>query len=433
MSGISIKPQNLPEKLVWYYILSTYPVYFLGAHFVLTPLLASFLVVYLIFKWWNQTEETPLAEKITISPSVWVWLLTMLVIEFALIVGHLNFDLGIFTLIKSSQIWYRSWALFALFPLVGHLNIRPQLIYRAVCILCLQSLIMVLIGITADVIGIPNIAYISPLKATGGMPIQYEVKIFHGIKERLVLFAVWPTFLALLGSIYFCFAVQETDKKLRFIGILSSVFMIISSQSRTVTVGLPLIIAAVWFLTNIYKPWVQLATAFMSFVVGLFAQALIDFIKNFKEQFDKFRAGSSKIRAIIYRMTLERWWHEAPIWGFGIRDETPAITVHLPLGTHNTWFGALYSYGLVGCVALAVAFLWSFIDLLIKAQTSDVAKVGLSMILILLLGSLADNLEFFTYLYWPGLIILGIAFKENPSQCLTDLSQNTEDNPQYNG
>src|SRR4028118_1634172 len=98
MSGISIKPQNLPEKLVWYYILSTYPVYFLGAHFVLTPLLASFLVVYLIFKWWNQTEETPLAEKITISPSVWVWLLTMLVIEFALIVGHLNFELGIPTL-----------------------------------------------------------------------------------------------------------------------------------------------------------------------------------------------------------------------------------------------------------------------------------------------------------------------------------------------
>ena len=432
MSGISIKPQNLPEKLVWYYIISTYPVYFLGAHFVLTPLLASFLVVYLILKWWNQTEETPLAEKITISPSVWVWLLAMLVIEFALIVGHLNFDLGIPTLIKSSQIWYRSWALFALFPLAGHLNIRPQLIYRAVCILCLQSLIMVLIGTITNFIGIPNITYISPLKATGGMPIQYEAKIFHGIQERLVLFAIWPTFLALLGSMYFCFSLQEIDKKWRFIGILSSILMIITSQSRTATVGLPLIIAAVWFLTNIYKPWVQLATAFMSFWIGVFAQALIDFIKNFKEEFDNFRAGSSKIRAIIYRMTLERWWHEAPIWGFGIRDETPAITVHLPLGTHNTWFGALYSYGLVGCVALAVAFLWSFIDLLIKAQTSDVAKVGLSIILVLLLGSLADNLEFFTYLYWPGLIILGIAFKENPSQCLTDLSQNIQDNPQYN-
>ncbi|MBD0328077.1 MAG: O-antigen ligase family protein, partial [Pyrinomonadaceae bacterium] len=407
MSGIYIKPQNLPEKLVWYYIIGTYPIYLLGAQFVLAPILVSFLIFYLLLKWWNQTEETPISEKITISLSVWVWVIAVLVIEFALIVAHINFNLGTFTLIKSSLLWYRTWGLFALFPLVGHLNIRPQLIYRAVCILCLQSLIVVLIGTIAESIVIPNIVYISPLKASGGMPIQYETQIFHGIQSRLKLFAVWPTFLALLGNIYFCMAMREKDKKWQFVGMFSSVFMIVVSQSRTATVGLPIVLVTVWFLTNCWRPKVQLATGLLAFPMGLFVQELINLIESFREQFDKFRAGSSKIRAIIYRMTLERWWYDAPIWGFGLRDEAPAIVVNLPLGTHNTWFGALYSHGLVGCVALAIAFLWSFIHLLIKAQTSDVAKVGLSIILLLFLGSLADNLEVFAYLLWPGLILLG--------------------------
>ena len=146
MSTISIKPQNFPETLIWYYILATYPIYFLGAHFVLAPLLATCLAFYLLKNYWNQTEETPASEKIKLSPAVWVWIVAVLVIEIALLVGHINFDLAIAQILKSSfNSWYRKWGLFALFPLIGHLNIRPKLIYRAICILCFQSLIVILV------------------------------------------------------------------------------------------------------------------------------------------------------------------------------------------------------------------------------------------------------------------------------------------------
>jgi hypothetical protein len=62
---------------------------------------------------------------------------------------------------------------------------------------------------------------------------------------------------------------------------------------------------------------------------------------------------------------------------------------------------------------LAVALLWSFIDLLLKAQTNEHAKVGLGVILVIIIFSFAENIESLTYLYWPGLLIVGIGFKQS--------------------
>jgi hypothetical protein len=84
-----------------------------------------------------------------------------------------------------------------------------------------------------------------------------------------------------------------------------------------------------------------------------------------------------------------------------------------PFGSHHTWYGILYSHGLVGCAALAIAFAWSVVDLIIKAQRDQVARTALAIVLSLLLGSLIDNLNFFSYLYYPGLILLGIALKQD--------------------
>ncbi|NJL11111.1 MAG: hypothetical protein HC908_15675 [Calothrix sp. SM1_7_51] len=76
----------------------------------------------------------------------------------------------------------------------------------------------------------------------------------------------------------------------------------------------------------------------------------------------------------------------------------------------------LYSHGLVGLCAFAIALIWSFLDLLLKAQTNQESKTGLSIILIIILFTFGDNIESFAYLYWPGLIILGICFKSKHSR-----------------
>ncbi|MBW4641972.1 MAG: O-antigen ligase family protein [Goleter apudmare HA4340-LM2] len=416
MSRISIKPQNLPESLVWYYIIGTYPIYLIGAQYVCATLLASFLTFYLLRKCWTQTEETLLTEKITISSSAWVWIIAMLIIEVALIVGHLNFDLGIGQIFKSSFMWYRNWGLLALFPLIGHLNIRSKIIYRAVCILCLQSLIIIIICSLAHFLKLPNFSYVSPLKVFGGVSDSYSIYLFYVLDEyqpRLQLFAPWAPALGLIGNIYFCLAQQELNKKWRYLGMVGAVAMIFGSVSRLAIVCLPLVLLLMWILMNIVRPWVHLLTGFVSTLMGIFSSTLISTLENFNDRFTKARSGSSEVRARLGRMARESWWNEAPIWGHGrMEAKGPAVVAYKPIGSHHAWFGILYSHGLVGCIALAVAFLWSFIDLLIKAQTNEQAKVGLNILLVMFFFTFAENIETLAYICWPGLLILGIAFRK---------------------
>jgi hypothetical protein len=135
MSKTAIKPQNLPETLVWYYIIGTYVIYYLGAQYLFAPLLGAFLMIYTFVRLWRQNEQTPLQERVAVPFVSWLWLVAMLVIEFSLIMGHLHFDLGVDQIVKSTMNrWIRTWFLFPMFLIAGSLHIRPQLIYRAVCI-----------------------------------------------------------------------------------------------------------------------------------------------------------------------------------------------------------------------------------------------------------------------------------------------------------
>ncbi|MDZ8024539.1 MAG: O-antigen ligase family protein [Nostoc sp. DedQUE01] len=413
-----MKPQNLEEKVVWYCLIGTYGFYFLGACYFTISIIAWLLTLYLCKKLWNQTEYTATEDKITIPLSVWVWIISMLVIEVALVMGHVDFDLGIPKIITSSINWARNWAYLALFPLIGCLNIRPQLLYRGVCIVGLQSLIIIPIFYIAHAIHLPNVLYSSPLQLIGGNDvIFYSVKLY-GFEEgnvnqiRLSLFAPWPPALGLVGCIYFFLSSQETNKKWRLIGMIASAAMIVSSVSRLGILCLVTVPVITWVLVNFIEPKVQLAAGVVSLFTGMFAPIIIDSLAIFKEQFSQARADSSKLREVLGRMALEGW-KEAPIWGHGIIAPRGILfTKFMPIGTHHTWFGLLYEKGAVGLVALAFPLLWSFMDLLYKAYKNQTAKVALGVLIVLFLFTFGEKIEGLVYLYWPGLIIMGIAFKQ---------------------
>lgn len=420
MSRKSIAPQNFPEALVWYYITGTYLIYLLGAHYVLAQLLACLLILYLLSEWMKQTEATPANEKITVPLSVWVWIVAMLGLLVVSIVNHANFDLGLKRFIETFGAWTRTWGLFAFFPLIGSLKIRPQLIYRAICIVCLQSLIIITIGTIATLVGIPKISYVSPLGSlpVSGTEIMYQVDLIHSLivedyesTERLRLFAPWSPALGITGNIYFCLVIQEQNKKWRWIGIVGAIVAIIGSYSRAAIICLPTMLLLTWMLTNVLLPWVHFVAAGLSFIGSIYFQTILEFFNNSLETVRKMRAGSSKARDALEGIALYRWWNEAPIWGHGISEPGPAW-VNVPIGTHHTWLGLLFTHGLVGCIAFATALFWSFIDLAIKAQNNQNAKTGLRIILVLMLFSFSEHFDGSVYVFWPGLLMLGIAFNE---------------------
>ena len=419
--GKSIKPENLPEAIVWYYIIGTYFIYLIGGNYFFTAFMGCALLWCLLTRWWRQNGTTPIAEKITIAPLAWFWLAAMLIIELALIVGHFNYDLGLGQVIKSSSHWFRTWAIFAIFPLAGHLPIRPQIIYRAVCILCLQGLIAIALGIVWSVINLPEFSYVSPLVVSGGDIEHYRViPIQAFLGERLHLFAPWETALGMAANIYFLFACRESHKVWRWIGIIGSISMIILSFSRLAIVCLPFVFFTVLFLTNFIRPWVQLVSSGVCFIGGLLAVNLIEAVSWFERTVNSIRkdsASSSRTRDLIYAMTLEKWRNEAPIWGHALNAEKgPGALAHMPIGSHQTWYGLLYTHGLVGFIPFFIAIIWSFLDLLVKAQQSDRAKLGLSILIVILMSSFTDNIQLFAYMYWAGLLMMGIVWSEKTNR-----------------
>lgn len=416
MIDSELRPQNLPEKLIWYYIIATYPIYYLGGQYLLAPLLGYFLVFYLIRQWWNQTPATPPEEQVTIPIAVWLWIVGMLLIEVALIVGHFDFDLGLAKTISSSvNRWLRSWSLLPVFMLVGSLKIRPQIIYRAVSILGVQSLLM---AIMAIILRMPDVNYISPLKIFGGGNF-YEVSVFGASLDdtnelRLHLFAPWAPALGMVGNIYFFLVQQEQDRLLKWLGIAGAIAMIVGSVSRLAMICLPLTLGLAWWLLNISRPVVQSLSGLGAFLGGFLAPTIINSLQLALDQFSKSRAGSSRVRFILGRTALYRWQNEAFFWGHGtVEERGPKVTGFMQIGTHHTWFSILYNHGLIGCLGLAIPLAWSLVELIFKAQSSQLAQVALKLVLVLTIFSLGENLDSLTYIYWPGLVILGIAFQEN--------------------
>lgn len=422
-----MKPENFPERVIWHTLLWTYGFFLIGGLYVVGSILGWVLFIYLLYKLWLQTDATPVEERITVPLAIWVWIAGMLVMEVALIAGHLDFDLGTGLLIKSSIGWAKGWALLALFPLIGTLKIRPQLLYRIACIIGLQSLLFFPIFLLAYLAHLPEMPYVSPLRLIGGpgpeffAPSFYEIDPSNGL-PRWRLFAPWAPALGFVGNVYFFLSLEETNRKWRQVGIAGSVFMCVISVSRLALLSMPLVFIITRLLSNCSRPSILIGLGITSPIGGMLSTDLLTVLETFKDKFKSARANSSRVREALGRIAVERWQTEAPIWGHGTVEKGPHSVEYMPIGSHHSWYGLLFVKGTVGFLALAIPLVWSFIDLAIKAQTSRTARVGLSMVLILFLYTFGENLEILAYLYWPALVMIGIAFKEKPK--LLDLANN---------
>ncbi len=411
-----MKPQNFEEGLVWYTLLGTYGLYFIGAQAVVIPILAAVLTLCLCKKLWYQTERTPAAERITIPTSIWIWVIAVLIMEFGIIMAHVDWDLGLRSMISSFLGWTRSWAPMAFLPLAGCLNIRPQLIYRGACIFCLQNLVFILIAYALYVLHIPSPEYVTPWSILGGDKVTWSVNLYeydiYTHELRLLLFTPFANTLGVVGSVYFCLVRQEADKRLRWLGMIAAAAMVISSLSRMTTLTIFMVPVLTWLLTN-FSWSVQIAAGITFCLTGLFAPPLFDFLEDLWDQTIKsYRAGSELVRARLFRLALEGS-KEAPIWGHGVvAAQGPKYTELVPIGTHHQWAGILYIQGIVGFMSFLIPMVWTTLDLLVKAQKSVTAKVALSIFLTLWICTYGADIQAASCYYWPGLLLTGIALKQ---------------------
>jgi hypothetical protein len=415
MDKKTIRPENFEERVVWYSITWTYPIYLVGGLYILAPVVGWLMLAYLVKKLWLQQIGVVNEPRVFIPWGVWVWTLSMLIMLVALWIGHIDWQLGTATTIKSSIGWAKGWALMAIFPLIGCLNIRPDIIYRATAMVCLQTLVIFPFLLLAYLVGLPQELYISPLSIVGGPgPEYFRVSLYSITPEggvRWFLFAPWAPALGFVASLYLLFSLQQ-DKKWRVIGLIGSLLMIIVCKSRLALATAIILPITLYFLSNLLKLSTLIQAAIASLVVGIFAPSILYSIELLKDGFRSARADSSRVREALGRIAVDRWQTEASVWGHGIVERGPHLVEYMPIGSHHSWYGLLFVKGAVGFAALAIALLFSFVELLLKSQTNKTATVGLGFVIVIFLYTFGENLEILAYLFWPGLIILGIAHKQ---------------------
>jgi hypothetical protein len=415
-----MKPRNLAERLVWYSLVGTYGFYAIGSLYILGAVLAWILLLDLAITWWQrplQDVSEPRNET-SVPMGVWIWILGMIVMEITLVMGHLDFNLETGLMIKSSIGWAKGWALLAVYPLVGTAKIRPQLLYRAACVIGLQSILLFPLLFLAYKANLPQSLFVSPLKAVGGPGPEffelmlYEIDPSNG-QPRWRLFAPWAPALGFVGNVYFFMALQEKNRLWRCFGIVGSILMCLVSVSRLALVSIVGVSFLVQLLSRLGRPLTLMALGVLSLLSGILAPTLSLFVETAAERFTQARADSSRVRSALGRIAVDRWWNEAVIWGHGTVEPGPHIVEFMPIGSHHTWFGLLFVKGIAGFLALAIPMLYSFFDLLLKAQSSSTARVSLAMLLILFLYTFGENLEILAYLYWPALLVIGMGLRES--------------------
>lgn len=416
MARLPLLPETPEESLIYNTIVWTWGFWILGALYIVAPIIGWYLATIALLRYLgvSPTNSNRLP-KIPIG--VVIWWISMAMMLVALIAAHINFDLGFGSMLKSSIGWAKGWALMAVFPWIGAMmQIRPAIIYRATNILALQTLCLVPIFIGAALAHLPHPLYISPLQIVGGPGPEYFRVELYSIDDtngnlRWSFFAPWSPAAAFVANLSLPFAFYERDKMWKWIGIASCVVISVMTQSRLALIAIPGLVLLLAIFGNLTRPLTLGVGSFITTILILGAGQITSLVEQLSDRFGKARAASTKVRALLRSIALHRWESEAPIFGHGIVERGPHIVEFMPIGSHHSWYGLLYVKGAVGFLALAFPLAWTFIEMVAKSQSDRTARSALGVVIIITFYTFGENLEILSYLFWPGLVVIGIAMK----------------------
>jgi len=422
MAASSDSRLSAPEQLIAWTLASTYWLWLIGGLYLVGPALGWILGWQAARAYFLAPALPPEARPPGPLPgAITAWLIGMAAMLVVLLIGHANFELGAAQTLKSAVGWAKGWALIALFPLAGYaLPIRIETMARAVCRLARQTLILLPFFLLAPVFHLPSTLWVSPLTVLGGAgDVFFTVILYTSDPEtgsvRWQFFAPWAPAAGIVAVIHFLLARHEPNTAWRWTGYVASVLFAVLTASRMALIALAVIIPVAMLVGRLRRPGTIFALAPVLMLGGWFAPQLIDLATWSQDAFAGARASSSRVRATLGRIAVERWQHEAYWFGHGIVERGPHLVEYMPIGSHHTWYGLLYVKGLAGAIALAVPMVWTLVATGVAAMRSKIGELGLAMTLTYLFYSFGENLEVLTYLAWPALIAIGIALKPEVS------------------
>ena len=412
-SGLDASPLSKEEQIIVICITYTFVLYLMGAIYLVAPITGWVLLAVVIGRW---TVATPFANQ----NSQWLvkmWILCAILLELALIVGHIDFNLGFGKIVKSTIGWAKGWALLSVFIVLGFtLQVRYRVICRAACIVGLLAILVTPFLVFAYLAGLPSQLYVSPLKLFGGAGpefftvILYEIDPFNGA-PRWRFFAPWAPAVGFVANIYFVAAWFEKNLKWRLFGLLGNAMMIVLAASRMGMIVMLLVPIAIWALSRLTRSWILIVTVICLLLGAVFFEPVSHTLLGLFEDIKSARADSTRVRSVLANIALYRWQSEAFWFGHGIVETGTHLVEFMPIGSHHNWYGLLFVKGMLGFLSFLIPFVLTFLVLLIKAQYQVSARPALGMCLILAFFSLSENIEALAYMTWPAWLMIGIGLR----------------------
>jgi O-Antigen ligase len=415
------KMSSSEEKIVFMTLCLSYVFYLTGLLYIVGSVVGWCLFFILLLRWF---VEGRFKETACVPVTIWIWVLGMMLMLLALLIGHSNYDLGMGQTIKSSIGWAKGWALLALFPLLGALiHINPALIVRGCCILASQSILFFILGALGVIVGFNGPLYLSPAILIGGPESAFEVNLYgmnpETGKARWSFFAPWAPAAGLMSCLYLIICSQEKNRFWKRAGVLGAFVMCLFCQSRAgwaIFLGL---IPLLFFIKHVANPIFILISGLALSTLVLLGQPAIEGALDVHQQVKDSRADSTRVREALATIAVQRWESEAPIWGHGIVERGPKMVEHMPIGSHHSWYGLLFVKGIVGFLALAIPLGITLIYLLVASVKDSSVHAALLILLVISGYSFFENLEVLAYLYWPALLWLGISLNPLKSSQIT--------------
>ena len=134
---------------------------------------------------------------------------------------------------------------------------------------------------------------------------------------------------------------------------------------------------------------------------------IFETIADLHQQVKDARPGSTRVRAALANLAVQRWQDEAPIWGHGVVETGPKMVEFMPIGSHHSWYGLLFVKGIVGLFALAIPMVFTCLYLALVCGDKRPVWISILIMTIFVCYSFFENLEILAYLLWPALLWLG--------------------------
>ena len=181
---------------------------------------------------------------------------------------------------------------------------------------------------------------------------------------RLILFYPWSVCLGFSGVAVFFIALQERKFSFKVVGVVGGIVAVVGSMSRAAAIALLAAGAIYLFRKAAYRYQFLFMTFVCAVTAGLIVVGLrpMDLLSGLNNSVTEMRQGSTDARQLGYDESW-RGFLQSPLVGQGWPGELLSDDIPMPIGTHSSIYGLLYTGGLLTFIPFCLAMGWTLIVL----------------------------------------------------------------------